>query len=399
MGARILMFGWEFPPFNSGGLGTACAGMARALAAEGNEVLFVLPKRIPVGEIPGIRFIFADIPDAAPSPYIRSGEYQELFGSPLARQVQLYAVQARHIAAREEFDIIHAHDWLAFGAGVAAKEVSGKPLLVHVHATQFDHAGGGEPDRQLAALEKEGMMRADAVVAVSNFTKEVVVARHGIDPSKITVVYNGIDVEDEDPEVRKWVERLQKFKEGKKLVLFVGRITLMKGPDYFLKAAKKVLEFYPNVVFVMAGSGDMETQMVREAIELKISDKIIFAGFARGRELTALYRAADLYVLPSVSEPFGITPLESLVEGTPVLISKQSGVSEVIRHALKADFWDVDDMVDKIVSVLRHPELREALALNGQREARGLSWKNVAKKLSDLYEKFSRLFRKKKKGA
>lgn len=381
------MFGWEFPPFNSGGLGTACAGMARALVDEGNEVLFVLPKRIPVGEIPGIRFLFADIPDTAPSPYIGSFEYKKLYGSPLANQVGLYAIRARQIAAENEFDMIHAHDWLSFGAGIAAKEVSGKPLVVHVHATQFDHAGGGEPDQELARLEREGMQAADAVITVSNFTREVVVARHHIDPAKITVIHNGVEAAEEDPAIAEWVERLRAFKGGKKLVLFLGRITLMKGPDYFLRAAKKTLEFFPDAVFVMAGTGDMENQMVREAAQLGIADKVIFAGFARGKELTALYRAADLYVLPSVSEPFGITPLESLVAGTPVLVSKQSGVSEVVKHALKADFWDVDDMADKIVSVLRHPELRETLAVNGQREAKSLTWKKVAQKLGDLYRK------------
>jgi len=398
MATRVLMFGWEFPPYNSGGLGTACEGLSRALVEEGAEVIFVLPRKVPVS-MPGVRFIFADVPiSVGVSPYIGQGEFAKMYGGSLVDQVKYYAMRAREIAVREmgNFDIIHAHDWLSYGAGVEAKKVSGAPLIAHIHATQFDHSGGQGADPVLYALEKQGLEQADAVAAVSGYTKENVVKYYGIDPAKISVVHNGVDDESGvNTSDSKWVYGLeQKKRNGTKIVLFLGRITLMKGPDYFLKAAAKVVKLYPNVLFVVAGTGDMEHQLVREATKLKIADKVLFAGFVRGNERIALYRAADLYVLPSVSEPFGITPLEALVQGTPVLISKQSGVSEVISHALKADFWDVDDMTDKIVAVLRHTGLAATLKVNGRREVFGVTWNKAARKVTDMYGKVLKYFKK-----
>lgn len=392
------MFGWEFPPHNSGGLGTACEGIAKALIADGAELIFVLPRRVDVS-LPGVRFVFADVPIAAGvSPYIGRGEFSKVYGGSLVEQVKFYALRAREIAVREagNFDIIHAHDWLSFGAGTEAKNVSGKPLVVHIHATQFDHSGGRGADPVLYALEKQGFEQADAIAAVSGFTKSNVIEHYGVDPDKISVVHNGVDDDSGvDLGATEWVYGLeQKKKNGTKIVLFLGRITLMKGPDYFLKVAAKVAGLYPNVLFVMGGSGDMEGQMVRQATKLGIANKVLFAGFVRGNERVALYRAADLYVLPSVSEPFGITPLEALVQGTPVLISKQSGVSEVLSHALKADFWDVDDMTDKIVAVLRHSGLAATLKVNGHREALGVTWAKAAQKLRDLYTKVLGFFKK-----
>lgn len=400
MSARVLVFGWEYPPFNSGGLGTACEGLARALVAEGAEVIFVLPRRVAVVAPPGVRFVFADLPEvsAGKGAYLSEGEFGRLYGGSLAEQVRLYAIKARQIAIHEQFDIIHAHDWLAFGAGIEAKRVSGKPLVVHVHATEFDRTGGGGVNQTVYELERQGMALADAVITVSGFTKEIVSQRYGVESEKIVVVHNGIDADapEHDEPPSDLVKQLKNLKKGgRKIVLFLGRITIQKGPDYFLRAAQKVLRAYPKAMFIVAGTGDMEHQSIRQAAEMGIADKVLFAGFARGKELTALYRSADLYVMPSVSEPFGITPLEALVQGTPVLISKQSGVSEVLKHALKADFWDVDDIADKIVSVLRHTSLHAVLRENGAKEARSTTWKRAAEKCIGVYKKVLNFFKRK----
>ena len=405
MSTRVLMFGWEFPPYNSGGLGTACEGLVRELVAQGDEVTFVLPRRIPVS-MPGVRFVFADIPEAKAGvgAYLSEGEHGKLYGGSLIGQVKLYAEAARTIAADGDYDVIHAHDWLCIGAGIVARDTIHKPLVMHVHATEFDRTGNGVVNQEVYDIEREGITRSDGVVAVSNFTKQILVERYGADTSKITVVHNGITEvapsasPAETVEEENWTENLEGLKrKGDKIVLFLGRLTLQKGPDYFLKAAARVLEKYPKVLFIIAGSGDMENQIVRDAAAFGISHKVIFAGFVRGKELTTLYRAADLYVMPSVSEPFGITPLESLVQGTPVLISKQSGVSEVIKHALTADFWDTDDIADKIISVLKHPSLYHTLRANGQREARLSTWKKAAEKMSTLYKKILGYFKKESK--
>ncbi|KKR82920.1 MAG: Glycosyl transferase, group 1 family [Candidatus Daviesbacteria bacterium GW2011_GWA1_41_61] len=397
------MFGWEFPPYNSGGLGVACLGLTRALASKDVELIFVLPYKMDL-TIPNLRLVFANSRvklrpvDSLLIPYSTVTSYQQLFSglsskiyaNGLLAEVNRYALEGGMIAGKESFDIIHAHDWLSFGAGLAAKKVSGKPLIVHVHATEFDRSG--ENINQLVYnLEKEGMEEADEVIAVSQYTKDIIVERYGISPDKIEVVWNGIDPEDYQP-VQPEDNGLSHWKAlGYKIVLFVGRITMQKGPDYFLQAAKKVLSYNPQVIFVIAGSGDMENQIISQAASLGISDKVLFAGFLRGNELNTVYRIADLFVLPSVSEPFGIVPLEAAVNGTPVLISKQSGVSEALTHALKVDFWDIDEMADKILAVLNNPSLYGCLKENGQREVQKLSWKEAARKCISIYHKlFSR---------
>ena len=278
--------------------------------------------------------------------------------------------------------MIHAHDWLSFPAGLRAKEVSGKPLIVHVHATEFDRTGGNGVNPEVYAIEKEGMTRADRVVTVSHFTKNLVTRHYGVPDYKVTVVHNGIDFEVKP----RLDERLSALKRrGERLILFVGRITLQKGPDYFLQAARRVIDLEPGVTFVMVGSGDMTGQIVEQAAALGLGQRFIFAGFLRGDELDAIYQAADLLVMPSVSEPFGLTPLESLANGTPVLVSRQSGVSEVLRHALKVDFWDIDEMVNQIIAVLRHPPLKRTLAVYGQTDARRVTWSAAAEKCLNIY--------------
>ena len=392
MPLSVLMFGWEFPPHNSGGLGTACEGLTRALDARGARVIFVLPKRVGV-KADFVRFRFADLERVkfrtVPGllyPYLTSEAYVReraaagagaIYGAGLLDEVWAYAARARAIAATEKFDIIHAHDWLAFPAGLAAKAMSGKPLIVHVHATEFDRTGGNGVNQEVYAIEQAGLRGADAIYAVSQWTKNILIERYGVVPEKIRVVHNG--VAENSPAALPGV--LTEVKQaGFKIVLFVGRITLQKGPDCFVQLAKRVLAEAPKTYFVMAGSGDMEGQVMRAVATFGLSDRFIFPGFLRGEELARLYRAADVYVLPSVSEPFGITPLEALQHGAPVIVSKQSGVAEVLRHALKVDFWDIEEMSNQLLAVLRYPALGETLAENGRREAAGVTWDLAAAK-------------------
>jgi len=395
---RVLMFGWEFPPFHSGGLGVACEGLAKALALQGVQVIFVLPKKLDYS-YPFCKIIFASenleikAVNSLLKPYLTSSTYKELadkiglknfYASDLFREVLDYGHNAQRIAKKESFDIIHAHDWLSFPAGIAAKKISKKPLVVHVHATEFDRTGSN-PNPVVFAIEKIGMEQADIVVAVSQFTKNKIVENYGIDEAKIKVVHNAIDQNFFNQELKSPNELLDLKKAGKKIVLFVGRITLQKGPDYFLKAAAMVLQFNPNVIFIVAGSGDMARQIIEQAAGAGIADNFLFAGFLTGDDLKKAYQAADLFVMPSVSEPFGLTALESVALGTPVLLSKQSGVSEVIKNCLKVDFWDIDEMTNKILACLNYPVLNATLQEESQKELNRISWETSAKKCLNIY--------------
>lgn len=395
---KVLMFGWEFPPHNSGGLGVACQGLANALSQSGVQLTFVLPKKIPV-HAQGFNLIFADETSVSESnysmlnPYVSFQEYRRLkaahpeaaYGLTLLEEVRNYAYLGREIARQQEFDVIHAHDWLSVEAGLQAKQVSGKPLVFHVHATEFDRTGGTHVNQQVYEIERQGIQKSDQVVAVSNFTKDIITRYYGVSPDKVQVVHNGINAQAYEPTgLDKSLEGLKKA--GKKIVLFVGRITLQKGPDYFLRAAQRVSAYMPNAIFVMAGSGDMERSIIQQAASYGISDRMIFAGFLRGEELNSVYQAADVMVMPSVSEPFGITALESLANATPVIISKQSGASEVLSHVLKVDFWDIDEMTNKIMSVLAHPSLQTTLQANGKQDVRRFTWEDAARKCQTLYQ-------------
>ncbi|MEK7601811.1 MAG: glycosyltransferase family 4 protein [Patescibacteria group bacterium] len=405
MKTRILMFGWEFPPFHSGGLGVACLGLTRALTQRGFEVLFVMPKKLDV-KTPWAKMLFADIDNlegiavnsplkayATSSGYGRQRPEEGMYANDIFGEVARYALSGARIAKQEQFDVIYAHDWLSFGAGVEAKRATGKPLIVHVHATEFDRCGlsacGAQADgatginEHVYAVERLGMEEADIVVAVSEFTKQTIVRHYGIPEEKVHVVYNGID-ESTAPSGGS-VRRLRSLKEdGRKIVLFLGRITLQKGPDYFLRAAQKVVARNPLVTFVVSGSGDMEESIMRLSADLGLSENVLFTGFLSGADRHEMYTAADLFVMPSVSEPFGIAPLESMKLGTPVIISRQSGVSEVVRHALKVDFWDVEDMAGKILSVVGYPALRQSLAENARAEADKLTWADAALKVGGI---------------
>ena len=409
---RILMFGWEFPPFNSGGLGVACLGLTRALSARGVDITFVMPKKLPITS-DHARMVFADETITIAGKKIHTISVQsevvpytsrswigggcvtlpdgtklaptDIYARDLISQVALYAMAAGDIAAREPHDIIYAHDWLSFGAGIEAKRISGKPLVAHVHATEVDRCGNVESANPLVyALEREGMHAADRVVAVSELTKQIIVKYYGVDPSKVSVVYNGID-ETTMPGYRPGIGRLRELKAaGYSVVLFLGRITLQKGPDYFLRAAARALSEDPKIMFVVSGSGDMERRMVEMSAELGIAQNVLFTGFLQGDDRATAYASADLFVLPSVSEPFGITPLEAMRLGTPVLISKQSGVSEIVFHALKVDFWDTEEMANKILAVVRHKALHQTLQENAQAEVSSITWDKAAQSVDTI---------------
>ena len=403
------MFGWEFPPFNSGGLGVACLGLTRALSDRGAEITFVMPRTLDV-KSPWARIIFADgksiltrSVNSILSPYLTSRSYAyarkrvagardggDIYGHDLMSEVMRYAAMGGEIAKEEEFDIIYAHDWLSFGAGIEAKRVSGKPLVAHVHATEFDRCGGPLGiNRDVYEIEKAGMEAADVVIAVSQLTKNIIVNNYGIPADKVRVVYNGIDATTA-PSSNNGLPRLRALKaSGNALVLFLGRVTLQKGPDYFIRAAKRVLERNPKVMFILSGSGDMDTHVMELTAQLGIADHVMFTGFLKGPESAEVYSAADLFVMPSVSEPFGITPLEAMRLGTPVLISKQSGVSEIVKHALKADFWDVDEMANQILAVVGFPGLRQTLSSNGCEEAETITWAEAAQKLDGIAHEFA----------
>jgi glycogen synthase len=442
---RVLMFGWEFPPFASGGLGTACYGLTKGLKNHNVDVTFVMPKKVPkehkaehvdlmsahdkidkvllneylenkdisVNEIltidsPITPYMSSEQYDKVISDILKneknsikrsemmkilslehSGEAESVYGKNLNHEVWRYRLRAGLIAQNKNFDVIHAHDWLTFGAGIEAKKVSGRPLVVHIHATEFDRTGGN-PNPYVYNLEKEGFEHADKICAVSNYTKNKVVEHYGIDPAKIEVVHNAVE--------HRNVEHIEapKLSIQDKIVLFLGRITIQKGPDWFLKTAKLVLDHNPKVTFVVAGSGDMESHMISQAAELGISDKIHFTGFLSGDDIDRAYKMASLYVMPSISEPFGITPLESMRNGTPVLISKQSGVSEVVTHCLKADFWDTHQMANQILGVVEHSELHEEMRNNGYREIKKFHWDSPAKKCVDIYHSLIRDYSQKK---
>ncbi|MEN6338293.1 MAG: glycosyltransferase family 4 protein [Phycisphaerales bacterium] len=412
MSITTLMLGWEFPPFISGGLGTACYGLTNAMSRQGTQVTFILPRQKPIhfagsgpqtGEsparsTPGIRIRAVPSTLTAygrfgpqPARPITAAAEAELseepqtgsaqYGPSLEQEVFRYAQRVTRIAHREVFDVIHAHDWMTFPAGIAVAAYSKKPLIVQVHSTEFDRSGE-HVNQFVYDIERQGMHAATRVITVSNYTRKIVIERYAVPPEKVEVVYNGVDQSAGSQTPRPpWPSRSDKN------VLFVGRVTMQKGPEYFLYAAKKVLEKLSNVRFIMAGDGDRLHGIIELAAWLGIGQRVFFTRFLRGADVQRVYRLADLYVMPSVSEPFGIAPLEALQNDVPVIISKQSGLAETFRNALKVDFWDTSEMANKIVGVLRHPPLAEMLRTNGQAEARRFRWEDSAAKVNDIYRR------------
>lgn len=423
------MFGWEFPPHIAGGLGTACYGMTRGLARNGVEVVFVMPRAYgdedqrfvrvvnasdveTIGTrdhefseelLEKVSFIHIDsnmLPYISPEEYaayhdefVRSGRTHEWtdvwkqrytfsgkYGANLMEEVARYAMVAAQVAKDLEgqFDVIHAHDWLTYFAGIAAKRVSGKPLVVHMHATEFDRSGENI-NRRVYAIEKAGMQAADRVIAVSELTRRIVIGKYGILADKVVTVHNAVRFGESEEAAP---ERAVKDK----VVTFLGRITYQKGPDYFVEAAAKVLQRVSDVRFVMAGSGDLMNHVVRRVAQLGIADRFHFTGFLKGGEVQRMFRLSDVYVMPSVSEPFGISPLEAMRSGVPVIISRQSGVAEVLDYAIKVNYWDVDALADAIYGLLTYPALGRMFASKGLKEVTGLKWTNAAAKIKTVYE-------------
>ncbi|MHC4186852.1 MAG: glycosyltransferase family 4 protein [Planctomycetota bacterium] len=422
---KVLMLGWEFPPYISGGLGTACYGLTKAMDQLGVQVTFILPKPVEESytthvklltpesiseedieffrEWKNIKFRTISSPlKPYTSPEIYNRRFLEMlrkkgknltpipeefhlevmdYSGDMYSEVHRYAAMATRLALDEDFDVVHAHDWMTYPAGIAISQMSAKPLVVHIHSTEFDRSGE-HANEMIYDIEKKGMYSAARVIAVSHFTKNIVINRYGISAEKVEVVYNGVEHDGNDA----WPLERTGIQKNEKIVLFLGRITMQKGPEYFIQAAKKVLAVMDNVKFVMAGSGDMAYRAVEMAAELGIGHKVLFTGFLRGEDVKRIYQLADLYVMPSVSEPFGIAPLEALDHDVPVIISKQSGVSEVLMHALKVDFWDVDEIANKIIAVLKYPPLEITLRNFGNYEVRKLRWTEAAAKCLRVYE-------------
>jgi glycosyltransferase involved in cell wall biosynthesis len=302
------------------------------------------------------------------------------YGTNLIDEIYNYAIVAKTIASDNEFDLIHAHDWLAYPAGIAAKNASGKPLVIHVHATDFDRSGGSV-NPKVYAIEREGMEAADKIITVSNLTRKTVIEKYNINPEKVETVYNAVEPIEQTDKLT-----LRKgFNE--KIVTFLGRITMQKGPEYFVEAAYQVLLRTRNVRFVMAGSGDMMNAMIRRAAQLGITDCFYFTGFLRGNDVFQMLKLSDIYVMPSVSEPFGISPLEAMQSDVPVIISKQSGVSEILTHAIKIDFWDINAMADAIHAIVEYPALAKTFKKNARTEVDSLQWKESAKHVHNIYQK------------
>ncbi len=428
---RVLMFGWEFPPHIAGGLGTACYGMTRGLARNGVEVTFVVPKAygdedqrfikvVNASDVNAhygahfkgsediyskLSFIHIDsnmVPYVSPEEYrsyhdefVRTGQnswetndawsqrfsFSGKYGANLMEEVARYAVVAAQVAKDLEgqFDVIHAHDWLTYYAGIAAKRISGKPLVVHLHASEYDRSGENV-NTHVFEIERTGMLAADRVIAVSNLTRKIAIEKYGIEARKVVTVHNAVRFADNDdkPAPSRGVKD--------KVITFLGRITYQKGPDYFVEAAAKVLAKVPTARFVMAGSGDMMNHVIRRVARLGIADRFHFTGFLKGEDVHKMFQLSDVYIMPSVSEPFGISPLEAMRSNVPVIISKQSGVAEVLDYAVKVDYWNVDAMADAIYGLITYPALAKMFSQKGMKEVTGLKWNNAASKVRAVYE-------------
>jgi len=422
---NVLMFGWEFPPNISGGLGTACYGMVKGLSkCQDVNITFVVPKsqgnefstnNFQLISADRVNIGYETLPESSWSnicflqvqsklvPYLTPEIYSEQiqesisedefsankplgirinfsgkYGPNLFDEINNYAIVAKTIATENHFELIHAHDWLTFPAAVAAKKISKKPLIVHVHSTDFDRSGGAiNPD--IFAIEKQGMDEADKIIVVSNRIRDRLTEQYNIPTEKIMTVYNGIEVQNIKP------EELKRKPHKEKTVTFLGRITIQKGPEYFVNVARMVIHRMKNVHFVMAGNGELRNKIVELSARYGISNRFHFTGFLNGPEVTEMLRRSDLFIMPSVSEPFGIVPLEAMQANVPVIISLQSGVSEIIKNVIKTDFWDVHAMADAIHGILKYKKLSKMLIAEGEQEVSKLSWAKPASQIKQVY--------------
>ncbi len=415
---KALMFGWEFPPHILGGLGTASYGLTKGMWECGDmDITFVIPKpfgdedksfahivgasQVPIawrdvnrdyveqriGKLmdPDLYFrlrdhIYADFN------YMRTNdlgclEFSGRYPDNLLEEINNYSIVAGVVARTLDFDIIHSHDWLTYPAGIHAKQVTGKPLVIHVHATEFDRSRG-KPNPTVFGIEKDGMNHADHIMTVSNHTRDIVINNYGVDPAKVTTVHNAVTpLTDEQKDV-------PEHKSKDKVITFLGRITMQKGPEYFVEAAAKVLKNNHNVRFVMAGSGDMMDKMIQLAAERGIADRFHFPGFQRGKQVYEMLKASDVYVMPSVSEPFGISPLEAMQMGCPSIISKQSGCAEILDNVIKTDYWDIDAMADAMNAIITYPAMYEQLRQDGLEEVNKITWDKAGQKVIDIYKRY-----------
>ncbi len=398
---KVLMFGWEYPPFLSGGLGTACYGLCKGLSRNGIRISFVMPvapegaqtdyaKMIGTNNFPiNIKPVKTLL-----QPYQTSKTYQAAYnkninekgfagiktpyGENLYEEVQRYTKVASTIAAQEPHDVIHVHDWMTYKAGIQAKKISGKPLVAHIHATENDRTGGN-PNPVISNIEHQGLRKADLVIANSQWTKNNVIKNYNIAPEKIAVVHWGIDREN-------LLQTTQSFiKTKNKVVFFLGRLTIQKGVDYLIDAATIVLEHEPHTTFLISGDGDLLPSLVHKVATLGLQNNILFTGWLTGQDIFKAHQSANLFVMPSVSEPFGLVALEALSCGTPVIMSKQSGASEIVNHCCTVDFWDVKELANKITSILRDPALHHELSTNGKTEAEHFTLDEPAKKVIEIY--------------
>jgi glycosyltransferase involved in cell wall biosynthesis len=412
------MFGWEFPPHILGGLGTASYGLIKGMSIQKDlEITFVMPK--PHGDEDQS---FLKITGACHTPvvwkdvsyeyvserlsrYMDPQKYFDLrnhiyadfsyrhvndlgciefsgrYPDNLMEEINNYSIVAGVIARTEQFDIIHAHDWLTYPAGIHAKNVTGKPLVIHVHATDYDRSRGNV-NPEVYGIEKDGMDHSDHIMTVSNLTRNTVIEKYHQSPMKVTTVHNAVDPL--SPEI---LAISDKRGVSDKIVTFLGRITMQKGPEYYVEAAAKVLQRTNNVRFIMAGSGDMMNKMIRLAAERNISDRFHFTGFMKGKQVYEIFKSSDVYVMPSVSEPFGISPLEAMQCGVPSIISKQSGCAEILNYAIKTDFWDIDALSDAIYGLITYPALHKFLKEEGLKEVNSIKWEDAGQKVRNIYNK------------
>ena len=371
---KVAMIGWEYPPFKAGGLATHCYGLTRSLSDKNTKVYFFMPKTKHKTSSDKKNLEIIEVGETEIFPYDRPNDkaLAGMFFEAVHRYNTLVVTRVKATAkAQGKFNLIHSHDWLTMEAATKLKDEMGVPWVLSIHSTEYDRSGWLNPNQWFIDLEREGMEKADKIIAVSHFTKRIIVEKYGIDPNKISVVHNAV----------------YPLEEGKKqdLVLFLGRLTIQKGAGFFLKAAKKVLEYEQSPQFVVAGIGDMLPELITQAVDLGISDKVIFTGRLTEDEVKHIYGISSVYVMPSVSEPFGITALEAISAGTPTIASKTAGFSEAFNNCLKVDFWDTDEMANKVISLLRYGPLHKTLSKEGKREIELFTWDRVADKTIDVY--------------
>lgn len=394
------MLGWELPPHNSGGLGVACYHLSKALALKGTSIDFVVPYAAKHENIDFMTIHSAT--KLSPLHKFGMGAYDSSFVSGIVERSKgglpttIREIQHRYVqfiedfAAKNDFDAIHAHDWLTMEAGVRAKQLTDKPLIVHVHATEFDRAGGHAGNPIVHEIEYQGLVMADRIIAVSNATKQIIVKKYRIPADKVEVVYNAIDPSSFDPSYE-YDHRTYRYLEGLKeegytVISAVTRLTIQKGLGNLVRALAKAVDKYDRLVLLLAGDGEQRDELIRLAADLGVSDKVFFTGFVRGKQWRDAYSVSDVFVLSSISEPFGLTALEAAHHDTALIITRQSGVGEVLHSIFRYDFWDVDRLADQLVGIATSPALKESLRQNVRREYDRISWHDVAQQCVDMYD-------------